>query len=215
MKQTKQKKQSQSRLFMTQLFLTERQKRGHSLEEYAKAASISKRTIYYLQSKNKLISLPNLCLLFSTTLTQGMLTALDIEFLINQIVRDSLHETLPHPILRIVPRLREESKEEIIEVNEKTIPLSRFMKHLRTEHLNISARETTLQFENCTTNQLKAIETDCKGVGISTICKLFNNYQFNTPSLSDHTWGMFATLTLKHLLPFVKDYTVEFVGWER
>ncbi len=203
-----------SRLFMTQRFLTQWQKREHTLKDYAKAANISERTIYYLQSQNKLISLPNLCLLFSTTLTQGMLTTPDIEFLINQIICDSLPEDGPHPILKLVSHPQEEN-EETEESRKQTTTLSEFMKSLRTEHLNISARETTLCFQNCTPNQLKAIETDCCGVNISTICKLFNNYQCSKPSLPNHTWGTFATLVLKHLLPLVKDYAIEFVGWKQ
>jgi len=204
---------------MTHIFLTERKKRGYKLREYAKEANLCKRTIYYLQNENNLISLKDLCLLFSTTLTQGMLKTGDMEFLINLIVRDSLPKGAPQPILRILTLPKEkdrkqEKQKESQAINNKTVPLSEFMKSLRTKRLKLSAREATLRFENCTPSQIKAIETDCHGVRISTICKLFNNYLCETSTIPDSEWGTFATLLLQHYLPLVKDYAIKFLDWK-
>jgi hypothetical protein len=194
-----------SREYLTHIFLNKVKEMKYTSATVSTISNISRGTLSNMK-RGRLPNLPTLFHLFSSPFPFQPLTPEEARLAVISLISDSLIDSPRSPLFQI-----DQSPESPLA---KPLPsLPAYMKQLRTHHLQWSVRETCLMFEHCDTLQMSRIELDCRRVGIGPVCYLFHSYLAAIHALTDEEWGMFATLLLHHLFPFLSGYSLSFIGY--
>jgi hypothetical protein len=194
-----------SRSYLTGLFLSKVKKNKFTLAAIRRTSGVSRGTLCHIMH-GYIPNLATLCQLFRAPFPVPWLTPEEACLAVMGIISDSLIDSPSPPIFRLA------SSADEYPFPDPLPSLSAYMKQFRECHLRISVREACLRFEHCDTLQMSRIENDCCRVGLGPVCYLFNSYLTAIPTLNDKEWGVFATLLLHQLFPFLSAHRLLFTG---